>query len=88
MNFLARLPANHLWLADCITESGKPLPIVANALTALRQDPGIRDAFAYDEMQRSTMIMHEIGQPLASFVIRPVVDEDVTCLTEYLQRAG
>jgi predicted P-loop ATPase len=88
VNVLARLAPNHSWLAECVTEYGKPLPIVANALTALRRDPSVQDAFAYDEMQRSTMLMHEIGQPLGPFVIRPVVDEDVTCLTEYLQRAG
>jgi hypothetical protein len=28
----------------------KPLPIVANALIALRNDPAMIDAFAYDEM--------------------------------------
>jgi predicted P-loop ATPase len=88
VNFLAPFPASHPWLAECIIENGKPLPNVANALTALRRDPGIRDAFAYDEMQRSTMLMHDIGQPLAPFVLRAIVDEDVTCLTEYLQRAG
>ena len=34
------------------------------------------------------MLVHEIGQPLAPSALRALVDEDVTCLTEYLQRAG
>lgn len=76
------------WLAQCLTENGKPLAIVTNALVGLRRDPGIRDAFAYDQMQCCVLIMHEIGQPMEPFEVRPIKDEDVTCLTEHLQRAG
>ena len=77
------------WLKDCITgTSGRPLPIVANALLALRRDSGIQDAFAFDEMQRTAMLMHPIGSPLAPFEPRPIIDEDVVYTAEYLQRAG
>lgn len=76
------------WLAQCICEHGNPLPIVANALVALRQDPAICDAFAYDEMLRSTMLMHPIGRPMAPFERRAIMDEDVTITTEWMQRAG
>lgn len=42
------------WQNDCIKgRSGRLLPIVANALLALRRDGGLKDAFAYDEMQRT-----------------------------------
>jgi predicted P-loop ATPase len=34
------------------------------------------------------MLTHEIGQPLAPFDVRPVGDEDITVLTEFLQKAG
>ncbi|MVT69847.1 virulence-associated E family protein [Bradyrhizobium pachyrhizi] len=76
------------WLAQCISENGRPLAIVTNALVGLRRDPGIRDAFAYDQMQRCVLIMHEVGKPTAPFEVRPITDEDVTCVTEHLQRAG
>ena len=49
------------WLDQCIIGDGKngqPLPIVANALIALRKDPTLRDAFAFDEMLRAPMLQH------------------------------
>jgi predicted P-loop ATPase len=86
---IAAFPIKDGWLAQCIKgETGTPPPIVSNALVALRRDPEIRDAFAFDEMQRTTMIMHPIGAPLAPFEPRPITDEDVTFLTEYLQKSG
>ncbi|APG11479.1 virulence-associated E family protein [Bradyrhizobium japonicum] len=88
MNVIAQFPVKDTWLVQCISENGKPLPIVTNALVALRRDPNISDAFAYDEMQRTVMLMHEIGQPLAPFDCRPAADEDITVLTEFLQKAG
>jgi len=88
MNVVAPFPTKDTWLAQCITESGKALPIVTNALVALRRDPAIRDAFAFDEMQRTSMLMHGIGDPLTPFDRRPVTDDDITILTEFLQKAG
>ena len=88
MNVVAQFPIKDAWLAQCISENGKALPIVTNALVALRRDANISDAFAYDEMQRCVMLTHEIGQPLAPFDVRPVGDEDITVLTEFLQKAG
>jgi predicted P-loop ATPase len=88
MNVLAQFPIKDPWLAQCISENGKALPIVTNALVALRRDRNISDAFAYDEMQRCVMLTHEIGKPLAPFEVRPVCDEDITVLTEFLQKAG
>ncbi len=41
------------WFGRCVLGDGKdakPLPSVRNALIALRNDPAIRDAFAFDEM--------------------------------------
>jgi predicted P-loop ATPase len=77
------------WQNDCIkSDNGKLLPIVANALLALRRDSGLQDAFAYDEMQRTAMLMHPIGSPLAPFDPRAIIDEDVVYVAEYLQQAG
>lgn len=88
MNIVTQFPTKDTWLAQCITENGRALPIVTNGLVALRRDPDIRDAFAFDEMQRTTMMMHAIGAPAAQFECRAVGDDDVTVLTEFLQKAG
>lgn len=88
MNVVAQFPIKDTWLSQCITENGKALPIVANALVALRRDPEVRDAFAYDEMMRAALLLHKIGSPMAPFECRAIADEDVVALTEFLQKAG
>ena len=57
-------------------------------LLALRRDPGLRQAFAYDEMLRQPVLRHVIGDPAVTFEARTVSDEDVIRVAEYLQRAG
>jgi predicted P-loop ATPase len=79
------------WLHQCILSEGKnpePLPIVHNALVALRNDAEVLDAFAYDEMMCALMLMHPIGAPLNCAEPRPLTDKDVTDLQEWMQRAG
>src|SRR4051794_35531003 len=88
MNAIAQFPVRDTWLAQCISENGKALPIVTNALVSLRRDGNISDAFAYDQMQRCVILVHQVGSPLAPFEARPLADEDVTVLTEFLQKAG
>src|SRR5215216_5210960 len=81
-------PNLHNWLSRCIKdEKGKPLPIVANVMVALRGDPDLRGAFAYDEMACMPMLQHEIGQPLMA-TTRPLTDGDVTHIQTWLQNAG
>src|SRR6267142_2350266 len=77
------------WLNDCIKgKGGRPLPIIANALLALRRDDGLRDAFFYDQMTRTAVLVHPIGSPMAPFEPRALIDEDVVYVAEYLQQAG
>jgi predicted P-loop ATPase len=81
------------WLAQCVKGDGKnpkPLSNVANVLIALRNDITLRDAFAYDEMLRATLLLHEIGVPLGGNVEepRPLTDKDVTALQDWIQKAG
>jgi Virulence-associated protein E-like domain len=69
------------WLEKCIMSEGKnpqPLPIVANALTALRACYAER--FAYDEMRCAAMLTNSPQ--------REVADDDVTDLQEWMQHAG
>ena len=79
------------WLSKCMCDGKKrPLPILVNALIALRNDDGTRDAIAFDEMLRVPMLLHQIGQPLDGDLRepRPLTDKDVTDLQEWMQLAG
>jgi len=81
------------WLDKCILSDGKnpkPLPIVANALIALRNDPAVRDALGYDEMLCAPTLLHEIGLPLGGNLMepRPLADKDVIDIQEWMQDAG
>src|SRR5438552_13749254 len=85
---LAAQRAEPDWLHDCIKgDSGKPLPVLANALLALRRDPDLKDLFAYDEMLCAAIL----AQPLedeSDFRPRPVTDVDVGIVQERLQHLG
>ena len=87
------LTPNPDWLKQCIpgdSKNAKPLAIVANALIALRNDPAVRDAFAFDEMLRVPMLMHEIGSPFGGELTapRPVTDQDIVAVQEWMQKVG
>jgi predicted P-loop ATPase len=69
------------WLDQCLfSKSGEPLPVLANALTGLRNDGQLKDALSYNEMLRHPMITRS----------EPVLlgDEEITEIHEHLQRAG
>jgi predicted P-loop ATPase len=90
---VASFPKKRSWLDRCILGDGKypkPLPVVANALIALRNDPAVRDALGYDEMLRAPTLMHDIGRPIGGDLLepRPLTDKDVTAIQEWMQCAG
>lgn len=69
------------WIKKCLMgKKDKPLSNLANALRALRSDPLLRTAFAFDEMLRTPMLTR--SSPV------PVTDDDIIDLQEFLQRAG
>jgi predicted P-loop ATPase len=83
--------SNKRWLAVCLkSDTGKPLPVLANALAILRLDTTVIDLVAYDEMARAVMLMHPIGDPLRmdDDKPRPATDADIMELTEWMQKAG
>ena len=67
-------------------DKGKMLPNHANAMLALRGDPDIRDVFAYDQMLRAVVMMHEIGSIHTCH--RWVIEADVFNLQEWFQQVA
>lgn len=66
---------------------GRLLPNIVNAVIALQNDPDIRDAVGFDEMQHCIMLLHEIGYPMEP-CNRWLTDNDVSLLCRWLQKAG
>ena len=81
--------AQHAWLAHCQYDSkGNLRSNLANALVALREAPELQDRFGYDEMLRAPLLVKPLQGSTANSEPRPVCDEDVTAVQEWLQLAG
>ena len=77
------------WRSACLLSgTGRPLPVVANALIGMRSDPALKDLVAQDEMMRAPILMHPVSGETSKFKQRPVTDSDVTQIQEHLQHAG
>jgi hypothetical protein len=61
---------------------------VGNVLHALDHEPEIMNAFAYDEMLRTEMLVRPLFGQDPKFKARPVTDADVTAVQAWLQRFG
>src|SRR5262249_40383446 len=61
---------------------------LANAMLALEQEPELRDAFAYDEMLRTEVLLRPLFGSDPDFKPRPVTDADVTRVQEHLHWLG
>jgi predicted P-loop ATPase len=73
------------WLAKCIMENGRALPVLANALIGF--ETVMPQVFAYDEMLRAPILMMPF-KPESNFKLRPVRDVDVGIVQERLQHLG
>lgn len=75
------------WHHECIADAnGQILPILANAAAAIRGEPALANAVAFDEMARIPMLVSSIGD--GSVYPRPLTDADVIKVQERLQKAG
>ena len=83
------------WRASCIVDDrGRIVANLANAMIALRADPSIEGAFAFDEMAQAANLQKRL--PVAPNgkhagidpVPRLARDEDVSQLQEWLQHQG
>jgi Virulence-associated protein E/Bifunctional DNA primase/polymerase, N-terminal len=75
------------WHHECITDAKNAImPILANAVTAIRGTPELANAIAFDDMQRIPMLVGPIGD--GSVVPRPITDADVIRIQHWMQHAG
>ena len=74
------------WLNSVMWGKDGPLNNVANALLALRSEPALHSTFARDEMLCAPVLLRNDADP--SFVPRPITDDDVTAIQEFLQWKG
>jgi predicted P-loop ATPase len=61
---------------------------VGNVLLALEQEPELTNAFAYDEMLRTVVLLRPLFHNEPDFKPRPVIDADVTGVQAHLQWFG
>jgi predicted P-loop ATPase len=83
------------WLGRCLADDkDRIIANLANAMIALRSDESLSGAFAFDEMQQDVILLERL--PVAPDgkhagcdpPPRPVRDEDVSQLQEWLQHQG
>jgi predicted P-loop ATPase len=75
------------WHSQCIKgATGKPLPILANAVIGLRAE--MPDAFAYDGMLCAPMLLRPLDSAEADFSLRTCTDIDVGIAQKRLQHLG
>src|SRR5262245_22882778 len=61
---------------------------VGNVLLALKQEPELMNAFGFDEMQRTEMVLRPLFGDEPDFKPRPVTDTDVCAVQSWLQWFG
>jgi predicted P-loop ATPase len=82
--FTSERPARH---HDCLNDgNGKILPVVANAIVAIQNEPRISNSIAFDQMQRVPMVVGPIGDGTA--FPRPLEDTDIVKVQQWMQIAG
>jgi predicted P-loop ATPase len=75
------------WHDQCIKgATGKPLPVLANAVIALKAE--MPNAFAYDEMLRGAILAQPLDEAEQDFKPRPITDIDVAIVQKHLQHLG
>jgi predicted P-loop ATPase len=75
------------WLRECLrSETGKPVPNLANAALALRNDPAFKGMFAFDEMLCAAVLRRPLDEAADGFRPRAVTDADISRLQEMIQK--
>jgi len=77
-----------LWAGQAMGSKTEMASNIGNVLLALRKDEAFRDAFAFNEMSNTAMLMKPLFREDADFVVRQVNDADMAVVQEYLQWQG
>jgi predicted P-loop ATPase len=86
-----RSPVNLLWPERLhVDGNGRPHPNLENVMLALREDPGLRETFAFDEFSREVRLTGRLPAPPNARALpkesdRELRDTDCTQVLEYLQ---
>ncbi len=85
-----RASSRPAWFSKLVCdERGRPYANLANAATALENDPRLSESFARDEMARVTMLTARLpGDDDEGALPRPVNDRDAARAQRYLQSLG
>jgi predicted P-loop ATPase len=72
-----------------LTATGKPRPLLANAIIALREAPAWQGVLAYNEFRRETVIERRSpwDAQVSKWIERPWTDHDDLLATDWLQKA-
>jgi predicted P-loop ATPase len=74
------------WHHECLTDSnGKIMPILANAVMAIKGESRLANSLVFDEMMRTTMFVNPFS---GSATPEPLADPDVVKIQQYVQHAG
>ena len=90
---VAKRRARHARLPDWLKklardDTGKPIPDLANAMTALSEAPELRDLLAYDEMARAPVLLAPVPGTKNTETPHPLNDIDVGAIQNWVQRAA
>jgi predicted P-loop ATPase len=80
--------SNPDWGKNCMIAKTAIASNIGNTLLALRNDPALRDVFAYDEMLCAPVLVRPLLKPNPTHATRPVRDTDVAAVQEFLQWKG
>ncbi|GAC1415430.1 MAG: hypothetical protein NVSMB6_17740 [Burkholderiaceae bacterium] len=81
--------AEKLWTSYLqLNNDDEPIDNLANAMTALRGAPELRDCFRFDEMMQVAVLVHPLPKGIPCILPRPTEDSDISIAQEWLQRHG
>jgi predicted P-loop ATPase len=81
--------ASVIWITKlALSDRGVPIPDLANATLALREAPNLAGLLAYDEMERTPVLLRQVPGTVDTATPHPLRDVDVGAIQEWVQDAA